>query len=187
MMENPLSEQLTDLHSQTLNTAQKFAELNSSVWMNLSQKQMDVLSLYMDGGIKQLQVFTENDSVEAMLKAHNELLQTFQKDLLGTLQETAELLLDAEQQWLALCESSVRDMSAAMPNASDVASLSPVKVMTEVAETVKATAEEIVEQASQPVAKKTVKKTTRKTPKSAKTTKAEETAPVVAASSTDTK
>lgn len=144
--------QWSGLNQAVVDGAKKTGVINKNLLMSLTQQQMDIMGIYVEGGIKQMQTLAETRDPRALLTAQADLVQEFTKKLLNNFRVTFEIVMDARSEMNTLYQTQVQQASAQLiefnqqlpQNMNKLLSNMP-QTMTEMAEkmpeTVKAMAE----------------------------------------------
>jgi hypothetical protein len=103
--------QWSRLNQTVTESVKKTSTVNKNLVMSLSQQQMDIMGIYMEGGIKQMQTLTRpSHDFQSTLATQTELLQEFNKKLLNNFRVTFEIVMDARQEMSKLYQKNLQSL-----------------------------------------------------------------------------
>ncbi|OUD13876.1 phasin family protein [Thioflexithrix psekupsensis] len=103
--------QWSRLNQTVAESVKKTSTVNKNLMMSLSQQQMDIMGIYMEGGIKQMQTLTRPPrDLQSTLTTQTELLQEFNKKLLNNFRVTFEIVMDARQEMSKLYQKNLQSL-----------------------------------------------------------------------------
>lgn len=98
----------SELNQTTADSVKKSSTIKKNLLMNLTQQQMDIMGIYMEGGVKQIQLLTKSRDVKSALSAQADLVQEFTKKLSNNFRVTFEIAMDARTELSNLYQSNVK-------------------------------------------------------------------------------
>ena len=101
-------QQWADLYKSTQASAQKLADININLLMDLTQQKMERVGIAMETGNKQFQALTQNKQVPEMLAAETELVGEFNQKMLKSFRGTVDTLVDAKNQLTNWAEEGMK-------------------------------------------------------------------------------
>ncbi|WP_062148296.1 phasin family protein [Beggiatoa leptomitoformis] len=104
-----------DLNKSNVAIVQKLADINTNLVTALLRQQMDVMSIYADNSVKQIQALGEVKRVQDVFAIQAEATQELNKKVLNNARVTVEILVDSKSQIASLVEGSIKSVSAFNP------------------------------------------------------------------------
>lgn len=89
-------------------SVKKASTINKNLLMSLSQQQMDIMGIYMEGGVKQAQLLTKPCDAKSVLSTQADLVQEFTKKLLNNFRVSYEIAMDARTEFSSLYQSNAQ-------------------------------------------------------------------------------
>ena len=108
-------EQWSHFNKQALLSAQKLADINTHFLMNLTQQQLDMVGIYVEGSNKHLQTLSSARRVQDVLTSQSQLVEEFNKKLLNNMRVTLEMMVDTKNQWVDWTETQIKQTSEFNP------------------------------------------------------------------------
>jgi hypothetical protein len=97
------------------------AQLNLQTWEKLLEKQMDAVGLFLDTGIKQLNIAGEVKDAKSMTEAQIELTREFGESLVSKGRETLELTSEVGDEYRSFFESRIETFKEKASKAAEQA------------------------------------------------------------------
>jgi len=108
-------QKINDLNQTVVANVQKMTELQTNLLTSLMRQQMDMVSLYAESSVKQMQSFYGAKRVQDVLAAQSENAKEFNQQFLANFRNTVELLNESKDKMASLVETSIEETSAKMP------------------------------------------------------------------------
>jgi phasin family protein len=108
-MSNEFIKQWTDLNKNAMEAIKELGEINTTTMTRLTQRQMEMVNLYMEGGAKQLQTLSEAKGVPDTVAAQTQVITEVNEKLMENARQTIEILNDAKTQLSAWAEKSMEN------------------------------------------------------------------------------
>lgn len=115
MDNNELLKQWTEMNKSAMDAIKELGEINTSAMTRLTQRQMDMISLYMESGAKQLEMMSEVKNVQDLAAAQSKLFTEMNEKLLDNARQTVEVLVDVKAELSAWVEKGMQNASDMMP------------------------------------------------------------------------
>ena len=101
-------QQWTELYKSAQASAQKLADININLLMNLTQQKMERVGIVMETGNQQIQTLTQSKPVPEVLSAETQLVGDFNKKMLKSFHGTVDTLVDAKNQLTDWAEDGMK-------------------------------------------------------------------------------
>lgn len=115
MQNNELIQQWIDLNKSAMEAIKELGEINTSAMTRLTQRQMDMVGLYMEGGAKQLEALSGAKNVQDVVAAQSSLFIELNEKLMNNARQTVEVLTDVKSELAAWVEKGMEKTAAKMP------------------------------------------------------------------------
>lgn len=115
-MQNDMMKQWAELNKVAMSAIQELGAINTNAMTRLTQRQMEVVSLYVEGGAKQLEVIGQTNNVQDAVAAQSKLFAELNEKLMDNARKTIEVLTDTKAELATWAEKS---MSVAVKNATN--------------------------------------------------------------------
>ncbi len=90
---------------------QKWVDINTNLFTNLAQQQLNLMGIYAQSSNKQVQIWTQAKEVGEVVTAQTELLDDFRKQMMNNAHGTVDLLVDTKQQLNQWAEYNLKLMT----------------------------------------------------------------------------
>ncbi len=114
-MENDLLKQWTDMNKSAMDAIKELGEINTTAMTRLTQRQMDMISLYMESGAKQLETLSQAKNMQDLAATQSKLFSEMNEKLLDNARQTVEVLVDVKAELSAWVEKGMQQASELMP------------------------------------------------------------------------
>ena len=114
-MQNDLIQQWTELNKAAMEAIKELGEINTTAMTRLTQRQMDMVNLYIEGGSKQLTALSEAKGVQDIVSAQSRLFTELNEKLMENARQTLEVLVDVKSELSAWVEKSVENATKTTP------------------------------------------------------------------------
>ncbi len=104
-------EKWSTLNQTAAESVKKASTINKNLLMSLSQQQMDIMSIYVEGGVKQAQLLTEPCNAKSVLSTQADLVQEFTKKLLNNFRVSFEIAMDARTEFSSLYQANAQEFA----------------------------------------------------------------------------
>lgn len=111
-MQNDLIQQWAELNKITTDSIKELGEINTNAMTRLTQRQMEMMNLYMEGGAKQLETLNETKDVQDIVAAQSRLFNEFNTKLTENARQTASELVDVKDKLSAWVEKNTEIATA---------------------------------------------------------------------------
>ncbi|EIJ41621.1 Phasin protein [Beggiatoa alba B18LD] len=101
----------SELNKNAFLSVQQFADLQNTFFKNLTQKQLDMVGLYMESGAKQLRAFSEVKDFSHVFTKQFAVLNEVNQSLLNHYQSILKMIVDLQVDFTKLAEQSYRQSS----------------------------------------------------------------------------
>ncbi|MDY6992134.1 MAG: phasin family protein [Pseudomonadota bacterium] len=108
-------EQWSNFNKQNLLSVQKLADINSHFLMNLTQQQMDLMGIYVEGSNKHIQTLSSAKRVQDVLTHQSQWVEEFNKKMLNNARVTLEMMVDTKNQWVDWTETHIKQTAELNP------------------------------------------------------------------------
>jgi hypothetical protein len=88
----------SDFNQSLLVSAQKLADINTNLLMNLTQQQMNQAQIWVESANQQVQTITQTQRVPEILKAESQHIEDFNKKMLNNSRATLDSLVETKNQ-----------------------------------------------------------------------------------------
>lgn len=100
--------QWSDLNQSVLASAQKLADINTNLLMNLAQRQMDMVGIWVETGNKQVQALSQAERVQDVVATESQLVEEFNKKVLNNFRVTVDMLVESKNQLTEWAEDGMK-------------------------------------------------------------------------------
>ena len=114
-MDNDLMKQWSEMNKGAMDAVKALGEINTTAMTRLTQRQMDMLSLYMESGAKQLEVLSKAKNMQDLATAQSELFGEMNEKMLENARQTMEILVDIKAELSSWVEKGMQNAGDAMP------------------------------------------------------------------------
>lgn len=106
-MKNDLMQQWTELNKNAMDSVKALGEINTNAMTRLTQRQMEIVNIYMEGGAKQLEALSEAEGIQDLATAQSRLFTELNEKLLENTRKTMEVLADVKSELSAWAEKGM--------------------------------------------------------------------------------
>lgn len=114
-MQNDLIQQWTELNKAAMQAIKELGEINTAAMTKLTQRQMDMVGIYMEGSAKQMEMLSQTKSVQDMVTVQARLFTELNEKLMENARQTVQVLMDVKTDLSSWVE---KNMEAAAAKAS---------------------------------------------------------------------
>jgi phasin family protein len=111
-MSNELIKQWTELNKNAIEAIKELGEINTSTMTRLTQRQMEMVNLYMEGGAKQLQALHDVKGMPDIVATQTQVITEVNEKLMENARQTMEIFADAKAQLSAWAEKGLENTTA---------------------------------------------------------------------------
>jgi phasin family protein len=115
MQNNELMQQWIELNKSAMEAIKELGEINTSAMTRLTQRQMDMVGLYMEGSAKQLEALSGAKTPQEAVAAQSNLFIELNEKLMSNARQTVEVLTDVKSELAAWVEKGMEKTAAKMP------------------------------------------------------------------------
>jgi len=112
-MQNELIQQWTELNKTAMEAIKELGEINTNAMTRLTQRQMEMVSLYMEGSAKQLEALSQAKGVPDLITAQSQLFAELNEKLMENARQTLEVLVGVKTELSSWVEKSVQNATPA--------------------------------------------------------------------------
>jgi phasin family protein len=112
-MENDMIKQWTEFNKAAMDAMKELGEINTNAMTRLTQRQMEMVNLYMEGGSKQLETLGEAKNLQDVTSAQTRLFTELNEKLMENARQTADDLVNVKTELTSWAE---KGMEQAMEN-----------------------------------------------------------------------
>jgi phasin family protein len=113
-MANEMLKQWAELNKTTMQAMKELGEINTKVMTRLTEQQMEVVGLYMDGGTKQLEGLSEAKGVQDAVASQSKLFSEMNEKLVENARKTMDILADTKAELAAWAEKGMGTASTTL-------------------------------------------------------------------------
>jgi hypothetical protein len=106
-MQNELIEQWTKLNKSAMDAIKELGEINTSAMTRLTQRQMDLVNLYMEGGAKQLEALNDAKGVQDVVGVQSQLFTELNEKLMDNAHQTVQELVNMQTELSSWAEKGM--------------------------------------------------------------------------------
>ncbi len=106
-MNEDFTKQWAEMNKATMNAFKELGEINAGAMTRLTQRQMDMVNLYMEGGAKQLEMFGDAKNMQDVMATQTQLVTEFNEKLIDNARQTIEVLTDTKDALTTWAEKGV--------------------------------------------------------------------------------
>jgi phasin family protein len=115
MDNNELLKKWTEMNKSAMDAIKELGEINTTAMTRLTQRQMDMISLYMESGAKQLEMLSGAKNVQDLAAVQSKLFTEMNEKLLENARQTVEVLVDVKAELSAWVEKGMQNVSEVIP------------------------------------------------------------------------
>jgi len=95
-MQNELIQQWSELNKAAMQAIKELGEINTTAMTKLTQRQMDMVSIYMEGSAKQMEVLSQAKGVQDVVAIQARLFTELNERLMENARQTVQVLMDVK-------------------------------------------------------------------------------------------
>lgn len=118
-MQNEMIQQWTKLNKAAMEAIKELGEINTNAMTSLTQRQADMINLYMEGGAKQLEALSETKGVQDIVAAQSRLFVDLNEKLMENTRQTVDELVNVKDKLSAWAEKGMEQATANLSPSSD--------------------------------------------------------------------
>jgi phasin family protein len=115
MQQNELIQQWTELNQAAMEAMKELGQINTNAMTRLTQRQMEMVSLYMEGSAKQLEALSQTKGVPDLITAQSQLFAELNEKLMANARQTLDVLVDVRTELSSWVEKSMKNATANLP------------------------------------------------------------------------
>jgi phasin family protein len=115
MQQNELIQQWTELNQAAMEAMKELGQINTNAMTRLTQRQMEMVSLYMEGSAKQLESLGHTKGVPDLISAQSQLFAELNEKLMANARQTLDVLVDVRTELSSWVEKSMKNASSNLP------------------------------------------------------------------------
>jgi phasin family protein len=96
-MQDELIKQWTELNKSAMDAIKELGEINANTMTRLTQRQMEMVNLYMEGGSKQLETLSDAKNVQDVIAAQSHLFTELNEKLMDNARQTVNDLAEVKE------------------------------------------------------------------------------------------
>ncbi|MDY6992990.1 MAG: phasin family protein [Pseudomonadota bacterium] len=106
-MQNELIQKWTELNTIAMESIKELGEINTQAMTRLTQRQMEMVNIYMEGGAKQLEALSSAQGMPDMVAAQSQLFTELNQKLMDNAQQTVALLTEVKAELATWVEKNM--------------------------------------------------------------------------------
>ncbi len=107
-MQNELIQRWTQLNKDAMEAMKELGEINTNAMSSLTQRQMDMMNLYMQGGAKQLETLTEAKGAQDIVAVQSKAFTEFNEKLVENARQTVDDITKVKDQLSTWAEKNIQ-------------------------------------------------------------------------------
>jgi len=119
MQNNEIVQQWTELNKAAMDAIKELGEINTKAMTRLTQRQMEMTSLYMESGAKQMEVFGQAKGVQDIMTAQSQLFNELNEKLMDNARQTIDILADVKTELSDWAEKGMETASSAFKKSNE--------------------------------------------------------------------
>ncbi|EIJ43813.1 phasin family protein [Beggiatoa alba B18LD] len=114
-MDNELLKKWTDMNKVAMDAMKELGEINTTAMTRLTQRQMEMVNLYMESGSKQLQAMSDVKNVQDLVNVQSRLFAEMNEKLMENARQTIEILVDVKSELAGWAEKGMDVVNSNLP------------------------------------------------------------------------
>jgi phasin family protein len=106
-MSNEMLQKWTELNQSAMNSVKELGDINTKMMTRLTQRQMDMMNLYMEGSSKQMEVMSAAKNPQDIVGAQSGLYTEMNEKLMDNARQTLEVLMEAKAELTGWAEKGM--------------------------------------------------------------------------------
>ena len=119
MIQNDLIKQWTESNKAAMDAIKELGEINMNAMSSLTQRQQDMVNLYMEGGTKQLEALDGAKGVPDVVAAQSRLFSELNEKLMDNARQTMNDLVDVKDKLSAWTEKGMENAKTTFSKATE--------------------------------------------------------------------
>ena len=119
MTQDDLIKQWAESNKTAMDAMKELGEINMNAMNRLTQRQQDMVNLYMDGGTKQMEALNEAKGVQDVAAAQSRLFTELNEKLMENARQTMNDLVDVRDKLSTWAEKGMENATAAFSKTAD--------------------------------------------------------------------
>jgi len=115
MQNNNFIQQWSALNNSATAAMQELGEINAKAMERLTQRQMEMMNVYMESGAKQLEVMGQAKGFQDVTTAQTKLYAEMQEKLMDNARQTVDILSETKNELAAWVEKAMQTAMDNMP------------------------------------------------------------------------
>ncbi|MEK7990747.1 MAG: phasin family protein [Thiotrichaceae bacterium] len=106
-MSNEMLQKWTELNRSSMDSVKELGDINTKMMTRLTQRQMDMMNLYMEGSAKQMEVMGDSKDPQDIAGTQSGLYTEMNEKLMDNARQTLEVLMEAKAELTSWAEKGV--------------------------------------------------------------------------------
>ncbi|RKZ89950.1 MAG: phasin family protein [Candidatus Parabeggiatoa sp. nov. 1] len=119
MTQNELMKQWTESNKSAMDAIKELGEINTNAMSRLTQRQQEMVNLYMEEGTKQLEVLDEVKGVQDIVAAQSRLFTELNEKLMANARQTMDDLVEVKDKLSTWTEKGMENANAAFSQTAE--------------------------------------------------------------------
>lgn len=111
MQNNEVMKQWANFNKTAMDAMKELGEINTQMMTRLTQRQMEMASLYMETGAKQLEALSEVKGMQDMMAVQTRLFTELSEKLVDNARQTMEVLAEGRTQLTNWSEKKIQNVT----------------------------------------------------------------------------
>jgi len=110
-MSNPMIDVMKQFNENAVNAAKRVGDLNMKTFETLTAKQSEIMSFGIEVGSKNAESLAKTQDPQEAFALQQEVIKTYADKMAASMNESAELLAEARNEWTAIAEESAKSIA----------------------------------------------------------------------------
>ncbi len=107
-MSNDMLKKWSEMNQSSMDAIKELGDINTRMMTRLTQRQMDMMNLYMEGSAKQMEVLNGVKNPQDVLSAQSGLYTDMNEKLMDNARQTLEVLMEAKAELTEWAEKGMK-------------------------------------------------------------------------------
>jgi phasin family protein len=116
MQNEEMIKQWTDINQAAMEALKELGEINTKAMTRLTQRQMDMVSLYMEEGSKQIETLSQAKGAPDIVAAQSRWFTELNEKVMENARQTVEDLVDVKAEFTSWAEKGMEKAKAGFSN-----------------------------------------------------------------------
>jgi len=111
-MQNEIIQQWTEINKSAMEAIKELGEINTNAMTRLTQRQMEMVNLYMEGGSQQLETLSKTKDVQEIAAAQSRLFTELNEKMMENARQTVNELVEVKDKLSSWAEKGMDNATA---------------------------------------------------------------------------